>query len=54
LSGEGGRIILSMYAKQPDETDVRPALAYWGVLAICVIGGIVLGVVPGVVMGLMR
>lgn len=47
-------IILAMYTKQPDETDVRPARAYWGVLAICVVGGIVLGVAPGVVLNLVR
>jgi len=48
------RIILAMYVKPADETPIKPALAYWGVLAICVAGGIVFGVVPQVLMGVMR
>jgi hypothetical protein len=43
-----------MYAKPADDTAIRPAFAYWGVLVICVVGGIVLGVVPGALLDLVQ
>jgi NADH-quinone oxidoreductase subunit N len=48
------RIILAMYAKPADDIAIRPAFSYWGVLVICVVGGIVLGLVPGAVLDLIR
>lgn len=41
------RVVVVMYSKEPNETEVKPALVYWIVLAICVFVTLWLGIFPG-------
>jgi NADH-quinone oxidoreductase subunit N len=47
------RVIVAMYTKEPNDTEVKPAPVYWIVLWICVALSIVLGIFPDSLMQLL-
>lgn len=48
------KVIVAMYTKEPNETEIKPAPVYWIVLGICVILSIVLGIFPDSLMQLLN
>jgi NADH-quinone oxidoreductase subunit N len=48
------KVILAMYTKPADETDIRPTLLYSIVMILCVGMSLLLGIFPGLLMGLIK
>ena len=47
------KVILAMYTKQGDDTEVKPTLLYTIVMLVCVGLSLLLGVWPGGLMGIL-
>jgi NADH-quinone oxidoreductase subunit N len=48
------KVILAMYTKPADETDIKPTLLYSIVMIVCVGMSLLLGIFPGLLMGLIK